>query len=275
MSDVVADCGQSSNSTSSSSLSSGLSQTTASQTSSGIFAGTMNGTWKGTGKQQDAYSGNFTMQISSNGNVVIKYGGDDEGTFSGNILNSGALNIKQAAGTSGSFSWKGTIKKDSKGNLSGSGTWSDDDIKGTWQSQGTASATTTKVTSAASGFRLPAIYKGNAVVTTTQSGKATFPVTIVMEDHIVGPENLKKYKYNMTVEYGFRFYCGQKRIHVDSANNSALAYFTADKKTFNIPDLGIWSGKFTDTSLQATYSKKYCNAFDDTITININLKRAN
>ena len=116
--------------------------TTPATTASGSFAGTMNGTWQGTGNYKDDYSGSFTMQINNNGSVVIKYGGDDEGTFTGNILNSGELDIKQATGTSGSFSWKGTIKKDSKGNLSGKGTWSDEGVNGTWQSKGALSTTT-------------------------------------------------------------------------------------------------------------------------------------
>ena len=93
------------------------------------FEGSFSGNWNGTCEGFNV-RGTFSMAVSSNGRVRGSFKGDDSGSISGNVTNSGSLSA--AGGSAGECTWKGQIKQ-SGNSLNGNGTWScGSGCSGTW-----------------------------------------------------------------------------------------------------------------------------------------------
>jgi hypothetical protein len=222
MSDVVADCGSTAASSTSSTSStgslhsshtpsgvanpSGTATTTATNTP---FSGTMTGSWQGSGGFIKLASGSFTMSIAANGQVTVRYDGDDSGSFTGNISNTGNIDLKMAGGSYGAFSWKGTIKKDSKGNLTGNGTWSDDDVKGTWQSKGTMSQPSTSHSNQATAKPIASNTIPKVIAATGRSGNTQQTISLAIDS---GETALMKLKITQASELTAKGQADSSRI---------------------------------------------------------------
>jgi len=106
-------------------------------THSSPLQGTISGSWSGSDWSGSNMSGSFTMHISAGGAVTGSYSGSSSGSLSGNVGPSG--NVRAASGSATgeeSATWTGSIRRDSNGRSSGSGSWDSSFASGGWSGGG-------------------------------------------------------------------------------------------------------------------------------------------
>ena len=119
-------------------------------------------------------------------------------------------------------------------------------------------------------------YSGTIVVT-LPGCSSNQPITVSLEDHTVGPENLAIYKYNLVANYGFSIkYDKEKGTGSVEAKESTphYGYHYSDGRISIMP-LGL-KGNYTDTKLDGTGGYKKSGVYGNySVEYQVSLTRQN
>jgi len=122
--------------------------------------------------------------------------------------------------------------------------------------------------------KFPKSYTGTILITLPGCSSSQ-PMTVVLEDHAMGPKNLLMYKYNLVATYGFSItYDKTKGIGTVKAKKliQHYGYHQSDGK-ISILTLGV-RGQYTDTKLDGEGGSNMSGAYGNyTVKYRVSLNR--
>ena len=122
--------------------------------------------------------------------------------------------------------------------------------------------------------KFPKTYTGTILITLPGCSSSQ-PMTVVLEDHAMGPKNLLMYKYNLVATYGFSItYDKTKGIGTVEAKKliKHYGYHQSDGK-ISILTLGV-RGQYTDTKLDGEGGSNMSGAYGNyTVKYRVSLNR--
>lgn len=124
-------------------------------------------------------------------------------------------------------------------------------------------------------FKLPAHYRGTLSIDIPGNSSSVHPVTLVLENKTVGPQNLKKYGYNLIVTYGFRVVFDKKKKAWVAEKRPAVKHYGYHRKdkSVSILILGM-KGYYTNIELNGKGEYKVSGKMGNyTVKYQLNLKR--
>ena len=124
-------------------------------------------------------------------------------------------------------------------------------------------------------FKLPAHYRGTLSIDIPGNSSSVHPVTLVLENKTVGPQNLKKYGYNLIVTYGFRVVFDKKKKVWVAEKRPAVKHYGYHRKdkSVSILTLGM-KGYYTNIELNGKGEYKISGKMGNYIVkYQLNLKR--
>ena len=124
-------------------------------------------------------------------------------------------------------------------------------------------------------FKLPAHYSGTLSINIPGNSSSDHPVTLVLENKTVGPQNLKKYGYNLIVTYGFRVVFDKKKKVWVAEKRPAVKHYGYHRKdkSVSILILGM-KGYYTNITLNGKGECKVSGKMGNyTVKYQLKLKR--